>query len=213
MKLEQEIERLNQVIIKMAEQVIENLQISIELYHEYDETKASLINDNVVDLQEQLIDEMCLDIMVRERPYAGDLRRISGILKMVTDLERLGDHAEDVRDFSAKLAKVEHHECKILNQMVEKTFAMVKNAITSYINQDIALATSIIQEDDIIDSLYDDGIKRIIKHLDEKDYSNEFAVYTTLVLKYMERIADHAVNIAEWVIYIASGYHKDRRIF
>lgn len=213
MKLEEEIEKLNQIIIKMGEQVVDNLRISIELYHHYDETKAALINDDIVDLQERLIDEMCLNIMVRERPFAKDLRVITGILKMVTDLERLGDHAEDVRDFSAKLAKVEHHECKILNEMVDKTFLMVQNSIKAYINQDIALANSVIQEDDIIDSLYDSGLQRIVKHLDDKDYSNAFAVYTTLVIKYVERIADHAVNIAEWVIYIASGFHKDKKIF
>jgi len=213
MKLENEIEHLNQMIIKMAELVIENLKISIELYRNYDDEKAKLINDDVVDLHERLIEEMSLDIMLKERPYAKDLRRVSGILKLVTDLERLGDHAEDLKEFAYKLAKVEHHECKLLNEMVDKTFVMVNKAIKAYINQDTALANEVIQSDDIIDTLYDKAIERIVKHLDDKDYSNKFSVYTTLVVKYIERIADHAVNIAEWVVYIESGYHKDKIIF
>ena len=213
MKLDEEIEHLNQMIIRMSEQVMENLRLSIELYHEYDEEKANLINDDVVDLHERLIDEMCLNIMLKERPYASDLRRVTGILKLVTDLERLGDHAEDLATFAKRIAKVDHQDCETLNQMVEKTFVMVKNALTAYINQDTQLAESIIQEDDVIDNLYEIALEKIIKHLDNKEYANDFSIYTTLVVKYIERIADHAVNIAEWVIYIVSGYHKDKRIF
>ncbi len=213
MKLNEEIEELNKIIIRMGEQVVENLRIAIELYRHYDEGKAALINDDIVDIQERLIDEMCLNVMVKERPFASDLRVITGILKMVTDLERLADNAEDIRDFSSKLAKVEHHECKILNLMVDKAFEMVRNSVKAYIDKDIALANKVIQEDDIVDKLYDEGLERIVKHLDEQDYSNAFATYTTLVIKYVERIADHAVNVAEWVIYIASGFHKDKKIF
>jgi len=213
MKLEEEIEHLNQMIIRMADQVIENLKISIEIYKQYDEKKASLINDDVVDLYERLIEETCLTIMLRERPYAKDLRRVSGILKLVTDLERLGDHAEDVRDFAKKLCDVEHHECKLLNEMTDKVFLMVKDSITSYVGCDVELARKVIDSDDIIDNLYDQALERIVKHLDDNDYSHKFSVYTTLIVKYMERIADHAVNIAEWVIYIVSGYHKDKMIF
>jgi len=212
MQLDEEIKKLNGYIIEMAKQVIENLKIAIDMYRRYDEKTASLINDNVVDYQERIIDEMCLDIMVKERPYASDLRIITGIHKMVADLERLGDHAEDLRDFASKLTKVEHHECKILNEMVDKTFLMVQQAITSYINHDVSLADKVIRADDEIDSLYEKGIERIIKHLDDNDYSHAFAIYTTLVIKYVERIADHAVNVAEWVVYIVSGFHKDKKI-
>jgi phosphate transport system protein len=213
MKLDNEIEHLTQMIIKMAEVVVDNLKIAVDLYHEYDEDKALLINDDVVDLHERLIEEMCLTIMLRERPYASDLRKVSGILKLVSDLERLGDHAEDLRDFAKKLQKVEHHNCLLLNESTTKAFSMVEDAVTSFVNNDIELAQNVISRDDEIDMLYDKSVDRIIQHLDDKDYSNAFAVYTTLVVKYIERIADHAVNIAEWVVYILSGYHKDKQIF
>ncbi len=213
MRIENEIDHLNQMIIKMANQVLNNLRTAIELYKNYDENKLMAINDDIVDLHERLIEEMCLDIMVKERPYARDLRKVSGILKLVTDLERLGDHAEDISNFAKKLQNVEHHECHLLDQMIEKSFIMVENSIKSYVELDTLLASSVIKEDDEIDSLYEKALDKIINHLNEKEYSNEFGVFTTLIIKYMERIADHAVNIAEWVIYIESGYHKDMKIF
>lgn len=213
MKLELEIEHLNQMIIKMSEMVSENLKLAIELYHEYNKEKAAFINDDIVDLHERLIEEMCLNIMLKERPYAKDLRVVSGILKLVEDLERLGDHAEDLKNLAVKLVVIEHHKCPLLEEGFSLAIEMVHNAIGAFVNQDITLANSVIQKDDIMDSLYDKSINRIIEHLNNKEYSNTFAIYTTLVIKYIERIADHAVNIAEWTIYILSGYHKDKQIF
>lgn len=213
MKLELELEHLNQMIVKMSELVSENLQLAIELYHQYDKEKADLINDDVIDLHERLIEEMCLNIMLKERPYARDLRIVSGILKLVEDLERLGDHAEDLKNLTVKLETVEHHQCPLLEESFSIAIEMVHNSIHSFVNQDMRLANEVIQKDDIVDSLYENSIEKIIEHLEHKEYSNTFAIYTTLVVKYIERIADHAVNIAEWVIYILSGYHKDKQIF
>ena len=106
MKLELEIEELNKMLIKMANLVVENLKIAFDIYYKYDEVKADLINDDLVDLHERLIEESCLNIMLRERPYAKDLRIVSGVLKLVGDLERLGDHAEDIRYFARKLMQL-----------------------------------------------------------------------------------------------------------
>lgn len=212
MRLEDELEHLNQMIIKMSEQVIFNLNTAMEIYKNYDEEKASLINDDVVDLHERLIEEMCLNIMLKERPFAKDLRLVSGILKLVSDLERLGDHAEDIRDIVKKRNDHEYFEFIILNQCFENAMSMVKDSIISFINKDIDLANEVINRDAVVDELFERGIKKIIERLDNKEYSNKYSIYATLVIKYVERIADHAVNIAEWVIYILVGYHKDTQI-
>lgn len=209
MKLENEIEHLNQMLVKMAEEVLKNLKEALDVYYQYDENKVQLINDDIVDLHERLIEEMSLNIMLRERPYAKDLRIVSGILKLVADLERLGDHAEDIRDFAIKLNNVEHHEIEKLDEAVKISLKMVEDSISSFVNKDIDLAKKVISDDDIVDKLYEECLDIIIKG----EYSREFSVYTTLVVKYIERIADHAVNVAEWVIYILSGYHKDKQIF
>ena len=212
MKLEEEIDHLCQMMVKMSEQVIENLKNALDIYYNFDEKKLDLINDDIVDLHERLIEETCLNIMLRERPYARDLRMVSGILKCVEDVERLGDHAEDIRDFAVKLKNEAHHEIAELDQAIDVTIKMVNDSVQSFVNKDITLANDVIKRDDIVDELYEQCLSTIIEN-DKKEYSSEFSVYTTLIVKYIERIADHAVNISEWVVYILSGYYKDKQIF
>lgn len=140
MKLEQEIEHLCQMLIKMADLVENNLKDAVSIYYKFDENKLSQINDDIVDLHERLIEETCLDIMLRERPYAKDLRMVSGILKLVGDLERLGDHAEDLVEFATKLEKCDHHKILSLDKAVELAMDMVHNSILSFVNKDEELA-------------------------------------------------------------------------
>ena len=212
MKLEEEIDHLCQMMVKMSEQVIENLKNALDIYYNFDEKKLDLINDDIVDLHERLIEETCLNIMLRVRPYARDLRMVSGILKCVEDVERLGDHAEDIRDFAVKLKNEAHHEIAKLDQAIDVTIKMVNDSVQSFVNKDIKLANDVIKRDDIVDELYEQCLSTIIEN-DKKEFSSEFSVYTTLIVKYIERIADHAVNISEWVVYILSGYYKDKQIF
>lgn len=207
MMLEKEIENLNQYVLKMADIVLENIKIAFKAYKK--DSEVSTINDDLVDHYERLIEELCLDILIKERPYSKDLRVVSGVLKLVSDLERIGDHAEDVMEFTTYLKKENDTVCKEVDEMVEICLGMVENSISSYINLDIAKANDVIKTDDVVDKMYYAAIDRLIK----KDSTKSFAIYTTLVVKYIERIADHAVNIAEWVIYIANGYYKDKKIF
>ena len=132
--------------------------------------------------------------------------------QLISDLERLGDHAEDVLEFSLKLKNTEKHSNEEINKVVKLTLSMVKDSIESYLKQDYNLAQTVIDRDDIVDEMYSSLIESIIQMSNKERCSSSFAVYTTLVVKYIERIADHAVNIAEWVIYIISGFHKDKKI-
>lgn len=207
MQLQKEIDNLNQTVLMMSDIVLKNLKTAFSSYKK--ESPIEMINDDIVDNYERLIEELCLDVLIKERPYSKDLRVISGILKLVSDLERIGDHAEDVMEFSAKLRNEDDDVCQEVDQMVEICLNMVTDAINSYITLDVNKASSVIKKDDIFDKMYDDALKRLI----EKNSSRSFAIYTTLVVKYIERVSDHAVNIAEWVIYIANGYYKDKKIF
>lgn len=213
MALENELLHLRGMVLKMCEQILENLKISIEVYHKWDLKKAELINDDVVDLYERLIEESCLNIMLKERPYASDLREVSGILKLVSDLERLGDHAEDLEEFASKLKDVKHYPVKYLEDAISKAMDMVDKSVLAFVNKDIELANKVIKDDDTVDELYDSCIKELINGTKNNEYPSDFAIYTTLVVKYIERIADHAVNVAEWVVYIQSGFRKDKQIF
>ena len=208
--IDKELDYLNQMVLKMTDLVEKNMKIAQDFYL----TKQSdlEINDDLVDKYERLVEETCLDIMIKERPFAKDLRRLTGILTLVEDLERIGDHAEDIYNFTKKLIV---SKCSIdfdINELFETVIKMFYDSIKSFINKDEKLAQEVINRDDFVDNLYEKKLEELIKKWQNKDESS-FAIYTTLVVKYLERIADHSVNIAEWVIYILKGFYKDKQIF
>lgn len=213
MSIQKEIDHLFQMSLKMAELVEFNLKNAIDVYHQYDENKVSTINDDIVDMHERLIEELALDIMLRERLYAKDLRIVTGILKLVEDIERMGDHAEDIIEFATKLKNEKKYTIPHLDEMVEKALQMVHQSVLSLVNRDEQLANQVIEADDIVDDMYKTILELIVNENKKDLFSSSFAIYTTLVVKYIERIADHAVNVAEWVVYILKGYHKDKKIF
>ena len=213
MNIDKEINNLVNYTMKMGELVLDNLQLAMSTYYHYDEETANKINDDVVDANERLIEEMCLNLMLKERPFARDLRVVSGILKLVEDLERLGDHAEDIKAFAKKLKDYEYVSIKKLDEAYKESTKMVLDSISSLVNKDEAQAYEVIKNDDKVDALYEEALKEIIEGSKENKYPIEYSIYTTLITKYIERIADHAVNVAEWVIYILRGFHKDKQIF
>ena len=213
MNIDKEINNLVNYTMKMGELVLDNLQLAMSTYYHYDEETANKINDDVVDANERLIEEMCLNLMLKERPFARDLRVVSGILKLVEDLERLGDHAEDIKAFAKKLKDYEYVSIKKLDEAYKESTKMVLDSISSLVNKDEAQAHEVIKNDDKVDALYEEALEEIIEGSKENKYPIEYSIYTTLITKYIERIADHAVNVAEWVIYILRGFHKDKQIF
>ena len=213
MNIDKEINNLVNYTMKMGELVLDNLQLAMSTYYHYDEETANKINDDVVDANERLIEEMCLNLMLKERPFARDLRVVSGILKLVEDLERLGDHAEDIKAFAKKLKDYEYVSIKKLDEAYKESTKMVLDSISSLVNRDEAQAYEVIKNDDKVNVLYEEALEEIIEGSKENKYPIEYSIYTTLITKYIERIADHAVNVAEWVIYILRGFHKDKQIF
>ena len=213
MNIDKEINNLVNYTMKMGELVLDNLQLAMSTYYHYDEETANKINDDVVDANERLIEEMCLNLMLKERPFARDLRVVSGILKLVEDLERLGDHAEDIKAFAKKLKDYEYVSIKKLDEAYKESTKMVLDSISSLVNRDETQAYEVIKNDDKVDTLYEEALEEIIEGSKENKYPIEYSIYTTLITKYIERIADHAVNVAEWVIYILRGFHKDKQIF
>ncbi|CDD22364.1 phosphate uptake regulator [Firmicutes bacterium CAG:313] len=213
MNLREEMESLNQLVLKMSDAVVTNITEAINYYLE--KCDHVEINDDLIDQYERLVEEMCVNILLKERPFAKDLKEVTGVLKLVSDLERIGDHAEDIYDFATKLIGYKEKEEK--NTEIENlsvfVMQMINRAIKAYIEKDYNLAKEVIADDDYVDEKYLEIIGNLRnKENIDKDYLS-FAIYTTLVVKYLERIADHSVNIAEWVVYISSGYYKDKMIF
>ena len=162
MKLQEELDNLNQMIIKMADVVENNLSLAFSLYKKYDEDTAAQINDDIVDLHERLVEEVCMSILIKERFFAKDMRMVIGILKLVADLERLGDHAEDINTFSKKLINEDKHHFDDIDKAINIAMNMVHNSIDSFIKKDLSAAQQVILDDDLVDKLYEKLINEII---------------------------------------------------
>jgi len=169
-------------------------------------------DDEINEIEKQ-IESQCLKLILRQQPIASDLRLISTALKMITDMERIGDHATDISEITLTLSdavyikKLEH-----IPQMADATIKMLSNSIDAYVNKDLELAQSVIDYDDVVDELFDTVRNDLIALIHENVENGEQAMDLLMIAKYFERIGDHAVNIAEWVIFSITGEHKNKRI-
>ncbi len=213
MDIEVEIRQLDNLIKEMSGLVERNLNYALDVYKNYDSLKDyNPIDDDKVNAYERWIETDCLAIMTRERLFAEDLRKVTGLMSLVQDIERLGDHAKDILEFSLRLRRANLDNTDIL-ELIDYVMQMVHDSIYSYINRDILLARDVIKRDDHVDFEYDKLLSDLInKETDNNKKLASYTVYTALVVKYLERIADHSTNIAEWVIYIINGYYKDKQI-
>lgn len=215
MDLEDKIGEIFIETIKMFDLSIKYLNNSFSYFFkdEKEEEKEKEINDNLIDEDLINIEKQSLNIILRERPFASDLRRVTGIFKLVDDIERLGDHSEDIAWCVANLKKEAkyHLYSKALLEMINLSLNMVYDSYQSLVKEDTSLAVNVLKNDDLVDALY----LKVLEELKPNNLSindSSYIIYSTLIAKYVERIADHASNIAEWVIYIKSGYYKDEVI-
>lgn len=199
---------------KMCAFVEENIKRAL-LYYEGALNPAEFepIDDDTVDAFERDLEEECLDILVREHLYAGNMREATGILKVVEDIERIGDHAEDVAEWTGKLKGVGGSANVPIQTMCRIAMEMVHDAFLSFARHDTGMANMVEKNDDLQDQLYEEAIDFLIKKDSLPEANHAAIVYSTIIAKYLERISDHAVNVAEWVVFVAKGYHKDKQIF
>ena len=174
-----------------------------------DAANTAIAFDREVDQKEREIETLCLKLLLQQQPVARDLRLISAALKMITDMERIGDQAADISGIVIYLAgKPYIKSLEHLPQMAEAAIRMVSGSIDAFINKDLALARNVIDMDDIIDDLFD-VIKGELIDLIQRDVTNgEQAIDLLMIAKYFERIGDHAQNIAEWAEFSITGVHK-----
>lgn len=208
------IKSLKEECQKMCSFVEENIRRAFAYYaSDVSPKDFKPIDDDTVDGFERRLEGDCLDILVKEHLYAGNMRQAAGILKVVEDIERIGDHAEDVAEWSGKLKNVNGEAFISIQTMCRIALEMVHDAFLAFSREDVEMAEAVEKEDDIQDSLYDACIEELISD-DRKDGANHAGIiYSAILAKYLERISDHAVNVAEWVVFIVKGYHKDKQIF
>ena len=213
MEIREKINLISENLLKMFETTISYLNNAFSYYNNEANKKDEMVNDDIIDRLERQIEEDCLLVILKERPFASDLRKVTGYFKLVEDIERLGDHAEDIAWVSRNLYKAkEAYRSPNVEKIINVALSMVNDAYKSLATGDSELAKDVIKRDDIVDALYLDLLKEIPVSKENYALNDAYVIYTTLLVKYVERIADHASNIAEWAVYIQNGYYKDKVI-
>ena len=174
------------------------------------QAKQAIAYDKDIDHKEREIEQLCLKLLLRQQPIARDLRLVSAALKMITDMERIGDQAADIAEIAIMLAGTPYiKELEHVPQMAEATVKMVKDSIDAFVANDLELAISVINHDDVVDELFDVIKFELVKLIRSNSNNGEQAMDFLMIAKYFERIGDHAVNIAEWVVFSMTGRHRD----
>lgn len=214
-RFDRELDLLHQELIEMGAMIESNITAAIDALMKKDAVKAqaAIDADPEVDEKERTIERHCLRLLLQQQPVASDLRRISTALKMITDMERIGDHAADISEITLRLCQQQEAvDLRLLPQMAGAASDMLRRAIDAFVRQDLALAGRVIADDDVVDDLFNQIKNALIVRIHANVESGELAVDLLMVAKYLERIGDHAVNLSEWVIFSLTGQHKNERI-
>ncbi len=204
---------LNDELIEMGSMIEKSIETAVKAMVAQDVALAEEVidSDEEIDRQEREIEDLCLKLLLQQQPVAKDLRLISAALKMITDMERIGDHATDISEITIAMAdkpyikKLEH-----IQQMAKETMVMLVESIEAFVNKDMEKAKSVIAHDDIVDDLFSKVKNELIGMIHENVDAGEQAADLLMVAKYFERIGDHATNISEWVIFSITGAHPEK---
>lgn len=203
--------QLNNELIRMGNLIEQAINEAIAALVKKDVKRAqkTIDFDQQINEQERVVESLCLKLLLKQQPVAKDLRLISSALKMITDMERIGDHAADISEITLYLAKNgEGKQVEAIESMAQETIDMVIKCVEAFVNRDIKLAHAVIKQDDTVDALFMKVKQEVIKMINERAENGEWEVDLLMVAKYFERIGDHATNIAEWVIFAITGQHQ-----
>ena len=213
-RFEEQLERLNVMLIDMGALCEEAITYAVKAFEEGSDKmrKMTYETDKAIDDREREIETLCLKLLLQQQPVAKDLRLISSALKMISDMERIGDQAENIAEIT-KTMDIENaihgdHRDHI-GKMAETAIEMVKESVDSFVKKDIDLANNVIAKDDVVDDLFIKVKDDIIDTVTEDKTLSEYFVDIIMISKYLERISDHAVNVADWVIFSLTGEHVD----
>ena len=203
-KFDEQLAELNNEMINMGIMIEKSISKAIEALNKRDEVLAKEImeGDSRIDQAQKKIENICFNLLIQQQPVASDLRTITAAMKMVTDMERIGDHAADISEmtiFMGQDSVINNFEH--ISKMASETVLMLNHSIEAYVERNRKKAREVIEHDDIVDSLFNDVKKDIISLIKNNPGDGEEATDLLMVAKYFERIGDHATNIAEWVIF------------
>ncbi|MCL2152869.1 MAG: phosphate signaling complex protein PhoU [Oscillospiraceae bacterium] len=207
-KFDEQLTILHDMLIEMGAMIEKAITLAIEALVKQDKAmaKQAIAVEEDIDHMEKEIESMCLRLLLQQQPVARDLRLISAALKMITDMERIGDQAADISEIAIYLIgetyikKLEH-----IPQMAAATSKMVTESIEAFVKMDLKLANSVIEYDDVVDKLFYTVKSDLIELIQADSANGQQAMDLLMIAKYFERIGDHAVNIAEWVVFSLTG--------
>lgn len=205
-RYEKQLENLNASIQSMGKMIELAIQSSMLSLIGRDKEAAKIVrsNDDEIDDMERDIETQCLKLLLEQQPVASDLRLVTSVLKMITDMERIGDHAVDIADLVLNIPDFKYEKINILEEMSDQILKMIHESVSSYIERDYNKAKNVIIEDDIVDKLYHTIKADLIEKIKKTNEGEKILDYL-LIAKYIERIGDHTVNIAEWIIFALTG--------
>ena len=209
-RFDEQLDILNKKMIEMSamcEELIAKASHAL-LSSDTDLARQVIADSEGINQSEREIEALCVKLLLQQQPVASDLRQISAALKMVTDIERIGDQAEDIAEIIPFFKNRNMENCDLIRKMAYATIKMVTGSIDAFVKKDTELAENVIKQDDIVDNFFIEMKKLLIGIIAENPKEGEFALDLLMIAKYFERIGDHAVNIAEWVIYSVTGERK-----
>ena len=212
-RFDEQLALLNRELIEMGALCEEVIALSAQALTEGNAELAARVAplDQEIDRKEREIESLCLKLLLQQQPVAKDLRQISAALKMITDMERIGDQASDICEI-ATMGHLRSPRPEHFASMAQAAISMVHRAIDAYVHKDIELAKQVELSDDIVDALFNDVKADLIAGLRGHPDRTEECLDLLMIAKYLERIGDHAVNIAEWVVYAITGLYKGEEL-
>lgn len=205
-KYQEDLEKLNANILKMGKMIEIAIESSVIALMGRDIQAASTVseNDEAIDNMEREIEALCMKLLLQQQPVATDLRVITAALKMVTDMERIGDHAADIAELVLQIPDCKYNKMDTITEISTQIIKMIHDSINSFIQRNYDKAQIVIAQDDIVDNLYHEIKSDLIQKIKKTDDGEQILDYL-LIARYFERIGDHATNIAKWVVFAITG--------
>ena len=211
-RFDRQLVQLNNELIEMGGMIEKAISDTVKALVNQDIELASNVieYDEEIDHQEREIEQLCLKLLLQQQPVAKDLRLISAALKMITDMERIGDHATDISEITIELSKESYiKKLDHIQQMAKETMVMLVQSVEAFVNKDMDKARTVIVHDDVVDDLFNKVKAELIAMIHEDVNAGEQASDLLMAAKYFEIIGDHANNISEWDIFSITGKYKD----
>ena len=208
-RFDTQLEQLQESMTQMGDKCLSSITDTIDALNSGNEKLAAAVisRTRTIRRDEREIENICMKLLLRQQPVARDLRQVSTALKMITDIKIIGDHASDFSEIIGFLNGRTSEECEYLDQMATATIKMVTESIDSFVKSDLNLANSIIEYDDVVDEYFNKVKIFLIDLIAKNPKDGEYALDLLMIAKYFERIGDHAVNVAKWVVFSVTGNH------